>query len=141
MRRLRRSLDIGLPAVGTVLVFGAVVLVYNLTMQIILVLLGLVLIDAGIWKLTAPFLPNERRYNGLRAEVKRFLELVRHLNDATLNLKEADTPASRVAMQDAINFSFNGDVKGVLLSIADDPTNADHMVNPEDAVRAARGRH
>lgn len=36
--------------------------------------------------------------------------------------------------------SFNGDVRGVLLSIADDPNNADHLVNPEDALRNAFGR-
>jgi len=33
---------------------------------------------------------------------------------------------------------FNGEIKGVQLSIADDPNN--HMVNPEDAIRAAMGR-
>ena len=37
--------------------------------------------------------------------------------------------------------AFNGEIKGVQLSIADDPNNADdHMVNPEDAIRAAMGR-
>ena len=36
--------------------------------------------------------------------------------------------------------AFNGEVRGVLLSIADDPNNSDHMVNPQDAVRAALGR-
>jgi len=36
--------------------------------------------------------------------------------------------------------AFNGEVKGVLLSIKDDPNNADHLVNPEDAIRAALGR-
>jgi arylsulfatase A-like enzyme len=35
---------------------------------------------------------------------------------------------------------FNGEVKGVLLSIADDPNNSDHLVKPEDAIRAALGR-
>jgi arylsulfatase len=35
---------------------------------------------------------------------------------------------------------FNGTVKGVLLSIADDPKNSDHLVKPEDAIRAALGR-
>jgi hypothetical protein len=28
----------------------------------------------------------------------------------------------------------------VLLSIADDPNNSDHLVNPEEAIRAALGR-
>ena len=35
---------------------------------------------------------------------------------------------------------FNGEVKGVELSIADDPNNSDHLVNPEDAIKAAMGR-
>lgn len=35
---------------------------------------------------------------------------------------------------------FNGDVKAVLLSIADDPKNSSHLVAPEDALRAAMGR-
>ncbi len=36
--------------------------------------------------------------------------------------------------------AFNGEVKGVQLSIADDPNNTDHLVKPEDAIRAALGR-
>jgi arylsulfatase len=36
--------------------------------------------------------------------------------------------------------AFNGEVKGVQLSIADDPNNSDHLVKPEDAIRAALGR-
>jgi arylsulfatase A-like enzyme len=35
---------------------------------------------------------------------------------------------------------FNGEVKGVQLSIADDPKNSDHLVSPEDAINAAMGR-
>lgn len=36
--------------------------------------------------------------------------------------------------------AFNGEVRGVQLSIADDPNNSDHLVKPEDAIRAALGR-
>jgi arylsulfatase len=35
---------------------------------------------------------------------------------------------------------FTGEVRGVLLSIADDPNNSDHLVKPEDAIRAVLGR-
>jgi arylsulfatase len=35
---------------------------------------------------------------------------------------------------------FNGEVKGVLLSIKDDPNNSGHLIDPEDAIRAALGR-
>jgi arylsulfatase len=40
----------------------------------------------------------------------------------------------------AVGNGFNGEIKGVLLSIKDDPNNADRLVNPEDAIRAALGR-
>jgi hypothetical protein len=36
--------------------------------------------------------------------------------------------------------AFNGEVKGILLSIADDPANADHLVTAEDALRVAMAR-
>jgi arylsulfatase A-like enzyme len=36
--------------------------------------------------------------------------------------------------------AFNGKVKGVQLSIAESDKNADHMVNPEDAIRMAMAR-
>ena len=35
---------------------------------------------------------------------------------------------------------FNGTVKGIQLSISDDPNNADHLVKAEDALRVAFGR-
>ena len=35
---------------------------------------------------------------------------------------------------------FNGEVRGVELSIADDPNNSDHLVKPEAAIEAALGR-
>ncbi len=35
---------------------------------------------------------------------------------------------------------FNGSIKGVQLSISDDPKNSGHLVSPEEVVRAAMGR-
>jgi arylsulfatase len=36
--------------------------------------------------------------------------------------------------------AFNGEIKGVQMSIADDPNNSEHLIKPEDAVNAAMGR-
>jgi len=36
--------------------------------------------------------------------------------------------------------AFNGEVRGVLLSITDDPNNSDHLVDPEAVIRAAMGK-
>lgn len=44
------------------------------------------------------------------------------------------------ATSQAFIAAFNGEVKGVQLSIADDPNNAGHFVKPEDAIRSALGR-
>jgi len=40
----------------------------------------------------------------------------------------------------SVGNAFNGEIKGVQLSISDDPNNAGHLVKPEDAIRAALGR-
>jgi arylsulfatase A-like enzyme len=40
----------------------------------------------------------------------------------------------------AVGNGFNGDVRGVVLSIEEDPNNSDHLVKPEEAVRAILGR-
>ena len=36
--------------------------------------------------------------------------------------------------------AFNGEVKGVLLSIAEAAENSDHLIKPEDAMRMAMAR-
>jgi arylsulfatase len=51
-----------------------------------------------------------------------------------------DTGAAVSPDYGPVGNGFNGVVKGVLLSIADDPRNAGHLVSPEEALRAALGR-
>ncbi|MGH7461123.1 MAG: hypothetical protein ACREMA_08850 [Longimicrobiales bacterium] len=99
---MRRTIETGLPIVGTVLVFAAVVLIKSLGVQIALVLLGLIIIDAGIWKLTQPLLPNQRQHYGLRMEVDNFLVLVRRLNEIATSQNEHDSPAAHAAFRDVV---------------------------------------
>ena len=91
MRKLRKAVDAGLPIVGTLIVFLAVLLLSDqyLTLRVIIVMFGVLMIDAGIWKLTQPLLPNERRYKGLRREVDEFVKLVRRMNAAALEAKRS----------------------------------------------------
>jgi len=51
-----------------------------------------------------------------------------------------DTGAAVSPDYGPVGNAFNGTVKGVLLSIADDPKNSGHLVSPEDAINAALGR-
>lgn len=99
MRRIRRTVEVGLPIAGVTLVLGAVLLLpRNLMLQLGVVLLGLVLIEAGVWNLASPVLPSERKYVALRREVDSFILLVRRLNRATLALASDSSAANRAKL-------------------------------------------
>ena len=76
-----------MPVMGMIIVFAAVLLIppANLQIQLVVVLVGVLLIEAGVWGLTNPFLPNERQYVQLREEVDDFIDLVRQLNSAAVD--------------------------------------------------------
>ena len=101
-RKIRKIVEIGLPILGTAIVFGAILLIWdNMTLQIAVAAIGVLMIQAGIWKLTRPLLPSERRYQALRKEVDYFIILVRRLNAAALGVKQADNEATRAAFSAA----------------------------------------
>jgi hypothetical protein len=52
----------------------------SLQLQIGVVLVGLLIIESGVWRLTDKILPNERKYTSLRVEVDEFLAGIRVLN-------------------------------------------------------------
>jgi len=91
MRAIRNLLSSGIPFLGMVIVFSGILVVHDLQTQIIVVLLGVLLIEAGVWKLTSPLLPSERRYTELRDEVDRFIGLVRQLNTEALTAHGTDS--------------------------------------------------
>lgn len=87
MRTIRKAVELGTPIVGMITVFAAVLLIppANLQVQLVTVLIGVLLIEAGVWGLTKPFLPNERQFLSLREEVDDFIDLVRLLNKAAVD--------------------------------------------------------
>lgn len=109
-RTIRRLIEIGLPVVGTLVVFAAILLMPGqTTVQMGMAAGGVVMIQAGIWRLAHPLLPSERKYEGLRREVDYFILLVRRLNAAALGVKEVDNEATRSAFnatQDKMRESF-----------------------------------
>ena len=96
MRRFRKLIDVSIPIIGAVVVFLAVLLIpdFNLQERLVTVLIGILMIEAGVWKLTSPFLPSERRFVELRKEVDGFILLVRDLNEAGLEARASDTSGS-----------------------------------------------
>lgn len=106
MRNLRRTLAIGLPILGMILVFVAILMpsiALNLRLQILVVLVGLLIIEAGVWRLTAKVLPNERKFLALRAEVEGFIDRIRVLNAYGINLRESDSEVTREAFKETVD--------------------------------------
>ena len=83
-RKHRRIIDITLTGLGIGLIFTVVLLSGSLTLQVQmpLAVLGVLLMEAGVWGMSNKFLPNERRFSGLREEGDRMLDLMRELCSA-----------------------------------------------------------
>ncbi len=95
MRKLRKAIEIAIPIVGMMLVLGGILAFDQRRAQIVAAVIGLIIMEVGIWGLVRPVLPNERKYFGLRGETDRFLGLVRMLNRSALAIVERDTPRTR----------------------------------------------
>ena len=90
-RKIRRVLEIALPVLGMGVIFGSVLSgPSSLQLQVLFVLFGILILEAGVWGLASRLLPNERRYLGLREEGNHFIELIRELNRAAVARKEGD---------------------------------------------------
>lgn len=110
MRTFRKIVEAGLPLVGTAVVLAAVLfLPDNLMLQLVVVVAGILLVEAGVWRLTNPFLPSERRNDELRREVDDFLELVREL-DREADAAEADLSEDAGRRLDAIRAEMHDSV-------------------------------
>ena len=100
MRTLRKVLDIGLPIAGVVVILSAVLFIRELSGQIVVVVLGILMIEVGIWKLAHQMLPSERMYHALRFEGDQFLGLIPRLNAAVLAANQSDTPENRQQVEE-----------------------------------------
>jgi hypothetical protein len=76
-----------IPLLGIVVIMGAVLFLRQVHAQIVVVLIGILLIELGVWKIAQEFLLNQRYFHALRREVHLFMGLVRQLNDAALAVK------------------------------------------------------
>ena len=98
-RTLRQVMHTALPLVGVGIILGVTCFKQELQ-DAAFVVLGVCLIEVGIWKLAHKLLPEQRKYHALRAQADQFLTLVRQLNTAALRVKEADTPENRRAVME-----------------------------------------
>ena len=82
---------------GMAVVFGGVLFVppSDLQIQILVVLLGVLILEAGVWGLTGQLLPNERTYVALRDEGNHFIDLIRDLNAAATAKEDREAGAEQ----------------------------------------------
>jgi uncharacterized protein YjeT (DUF2065 family) len=93
MRRIRGSFHLALTAAGTLTIVWAVIGVESMYDRMLVVALGLVLIEAGIWRITQSLFPNERQFRPLRRETDFFITLVRQLNRAAVSVQRGSETA------------------------------------------------
>jgi hypothetical protein len=93
MRTIRRLSQLFLTLSGTMTVIYAVTRVEPLRERVLIAVLGLIIIELGIWQITRVFFPNEREFKPLREETDYFLKLVRRLNELTIRLNKGSSTA------------------------------------------------
>lgn len=99
--RIARALDSGLPTVGVGIVLAAVVWGGGGWGPIWMAVFGLLMVEAGAWRLGSRVM-HERRYTPLRREVRRLVGLARELNHAAVRAGEGDDPEGARALEASI---------------------------------------
>ena len=79
MRGLRQVVDRIVVYGGVIVVLSAIVVVETSGAQVVLVLVGLLLVQLGIWRIASRVLPGTRTNQRLRDEVDQFLAAVKEL--------------------------------------------------------------
>jgi hypothetical protein len=94
MRRIRGIFHLALTAAGTMIVFYAVAVIDATWDRVLVAAFGLILIEAGIWRVTQSLFPSERAFQPLRRETDYFIVLVRRLNRAALGAQRGSDAAA-----------------------------------------------
>ena len=99
--RIARVLDSGLPTLGVVIVLSAVMVGGGGWGAIWLAVIGLLMVEAGVWRLGSRIV-HERRYRPLRREVERFIGLARELHHASAAVDERGDEGARQRLDGAV---------------------------------------
>ena len=99
VRILRKIIYTSLPFIGAQVLISIMLFTQALP-NMAMVVIGLLLLEVGIWKLAPKLMLPERKYHALRAQTDRFLSLIRQLNMAAIRVKEQDTPENRQAIEE-----------------------------------------
>ncbi len=109
MSLARKLLHFGIPALGAALAIIAALAVRdaNVVLRVSLVVVGVLMLQAGAGKLPYYVVRNERRFRQLRSELDEFVWLIRELNAAALDTRSNPRAEDRfedlhTALQDSL---------------------------------------
>ena len=102
-RVFQEVMNRGLAFAGVTVVLVAVGVATSSVGLVAIVVIGLLMIEVGIWRAKRQFSREKRRYHVLRAEVVQFLALVRQLHNASLQVEQHDTSDTRQARDEILN--------------------------------------
>ena len=119
-RHIRRNFDYCLTGLGIGIIFCAVILGASLdiVVQLPMALIGVLIMEAGVWRITTKLFPNERQFNGLRSEGDHMIELIRELNSAAIAKETGQEDARR--FQETLQAMHDSVVKMSELAARDD---------------------
>ena len=85
-RNIRQVIDFALTGVGIGVIFTAVLLGTSIgvRLQLPIALIGVLLMEAGVWGLSGKVFPSERSFINLRDEGDNIIQLIRELNSAAV---------------------------------------------------------
>jgi hypothetical protein len=83
-----------LALIGMAIIFIGVVTSDDPQTQLALIIVGILLIQGGVWTLAHRLAGPRREYLKLRSEVTDFLGLVRHLNEASVEAAATDVESA-----------------------------------------------
>jgi hypothetical protein len=141
MRRIRRLTQVLFTLTGTAIVLYAVLAIESTYTRVLVVALGLILLEAGIWELTRSLFPNEREFRPLRKETDYFLTIVRRMNRASVRARAQAAGAADEVERLRLELHHSVDRMHRLAGLSDDDLGFQYragmaMAQPTEPVKA-----
>ena len=91
-RMARRGIEASVPILGIAIILGSVLFLpeTNAQLHVTVLLVGVLILQAGPLGLTRLLLPSERSFPALRKEADHFMGLMRALNGAAVAIDEGE---------------------------------------------------
>lgn len=105
-KRTRFLAERVLAVAGVVVVLGAMLTMTRSPLLVGVVVLGLLLIEVGVWRLADPLLPDDRSFLSLRQELDTFLLDIRALNDHAVAGEEDGVARVRERLHEQVEAIF-----------------------------------